>query len=67
MALPRADLVVHGVVEPSTLHKLTTAPESQLEHWANRGAVSTVQSTHESVRTALSSYSWPQGFQYEEV
>jgi len=33
-----------------------TIPESQLQTWANRGAVITAQQTHESIRKALNSY-----------
>lgn len=41
-------------------------PESQLDVWANQGAIVTAKSTHQSVRLALSSYDgWPQGRDYE--
>jgi tRNA nucleotidyltransferase (CCA-adding enzyme) len=40
-------------------------PESQLETWSRRGAVTTAQQTHESVRNALKDYDWPSDVQYE--
>jgi len=36
-------------------------PESQLECWSNQGAVATAKQTHESIRTALNHYDWPNG------
>lgn len=40
-------------------------PESQLEIWSHQGAVTTAKQTHESIRTALNSYSWPNGIKFE--
>jgi hypothetical protein len=39
--------------------------ESQLQTWANQGAVTTAKQTHESVRYALDSSTWPQGVSYD--
>jgi len=36
-------------------------PESQFERWSNRGAVMPAKQTHESIRTALDCYDWPNG------
>ncbi len=40
-------------------------PESQLERWSHQGAVTTAKNTHESIRTALEQYSWPDKVKYE--
>jgi hypothetical protein len=41
-------------------------PESQLNTWANQGAVTTAKRTADSVRTALSDYGdWPDGVDFE--
>ena len=40
-------------------------PESQLERWSHKGAVTTAKQTHESIRTALKAYNWPSEVQYE--
>jgi hypothetical protein len=41
-------------------------PSSQLETWANQGAIVTAQATHTSIRTALSLYNWPDGIRHDE-
>lgn len=41
-------------------------PESQLETWANQGAITTAKSTADSVKNALNSYTgWPSGVDFE--
>lgn len=40
-------------------------PESQLLTWSNQGATVTAQATHESIRRALSLYTWPRGIEYD--
>ena len=41
-------------------------PESQLETWANQGAITTAKATADSVKNALNSYSdWPNGVDFE--
>lgn len=40
-------------------------PESQLKTWSHQGAVATAKQTHESIRTALSQYKFPEGVNYE--
>jgi len=40
-------------------------PESQLETWANPGAVTTAKATADSVKKALNSYTWPDGVHFE--
>jgi len=40
-------------------------PEAQLQVWSNQGAVITAQNTHNSIRTALEDYRWPDGVRYE--
>jgi hypothetical protein len=40
-------------------------PESELEIWSHQGAITTSRQTHESIRTALSGYSFPSGVSYE--
>ena len=40
-------------------------PESQLQTWSNQGATITAQNTHDSIRNALSRYSWPAGVSYD--
>jgi len=40
-------------------------PESQLETWSHQGAVTTAKATHESIRSALDSYKWPNGVNFE--
>ena len=40
-------------------------PESQLETWSHRGAVTTAKQTHESIRVALKAYDWPKEVRYE--
>jgi hypothetical protein len=42
-----------------------TIPESQLQTWSNQGATTSAQQTHESIRTALSRYTWSSGVTYE--
>jgi hypothetical protein len=39
--------------------------ESQLQVWSNQGAVVSAQNTHNSIREALASYSWPDGVRYD--
>lgn len=40
-------------------------PESQLKRWSHQGAVTTAKNTHESIRSALQNYDWPDDIQYE--
>jgi len=41
-------------------------PETQLQTWANRGAIETAQRTHESIRYALNTYSgWSSGVTFD--
>lgn len=41
-------------------------PESQLETWANQGAITTAKSTADSIKNALNSYTdWPDGIDFE--
>jgi len=41
-------------------------PETQLETWANQGAITTAKSTADSVKNALNSYTeWPEGIDFE--
>lgn len=41
-------------------------PESQLETWANQGAITTAKITADSVKNALNSYNdWPDGIDFE--
>jgi len=41
-------------------------PESQLETWANQGAITTAKSTADSIKNALNSYDdWPVGVDFE--
>jgi hypothetical protein len=40
-------------------------PEEQLERWSHQGAVKTAKDTHESIRSALKLYQFPQGTEYE--
>jgi len=41
-------------------------PESQLERWANQGAVATAKLTADSIKRALNSFSgWPNGIKFE--
>jgi hypothetical protein len=40
-------------------------PESQLETWAHQGAVATAKKTHESIRSVLNSFDWPDGVNFE--
>ena len=41
-------------------------PESQLEKWANQGAIITAKSTADSVKNALSSYdNWKDGVDFK--
>lgn len=40
-------------------------PESQLETWSHQGATKTAQATHESIRYALTQYSFPDGVSYD--
>lgn len=40
-------------------------PESQLETWSHQGAVTTAKQTHESIRSALQKYDWPDGVKYK--
>ena len=42
-------------------------PESQLETWSHQGAVTTAKRTHESIRNALDSHTWPTGVSKPEV
>lgn len=43
-----------------------TIPESQLQAWANQGAITTAKDTHEAVRRALEEFGgWPDGATYE--
>ena len=42
-------------------------PESQLETWSHQGAVTTAKQTHESIRKALDSYTWPTEVSKPEV
>ena len=42
-------------------------PESQLETWSHQGAVQTAKRTHESIRNALDSHTWPIGVSKPEV
>ena len=42
-----------------------TINESQLQSWANQGAVTLAKQTHESIRRALNSGDWPQGVIYD--
>ena len=42
-------------------------PESQLETWSHPGAVATAKRTHESIRKALDSHTWPTGVSKPEV
>lgn len=42
-------------------------PESQLETWSHQGAVVTAKRTHESIRKALDSHTWPTGVRKPEV
>jgi len=42
-----------------------TIPESQLQTWSHQGAVTTAKATHESIRSALDSYEFPEGVSYE--
>lgn len=42
-----------------------TIPEAQLQTWANPGATSTAQATHQSIRSALSTYKWPTAVAYD--
>ncbi len=42
-------------------------PESQLETWSHLGAVATAKRTHESIRRALDSHTWPTGVSKPEV
>ena len=39
--------------------------ESQLQSWANQGAVTLAKQTHESIRYALNTGDWPQGVSYD--
>jgi hypothetical protein len=41
-----------------------SVPESQLQTWSNQGAITTAQSTHTSIRNALSAYNWPVDVSY---
>ncbi len=40
-------------------------PESQLETWSHQGATNTAQATHDSIRYALTQYSFPDGVSYD--
>lgn len=40
-------------------------PESQLETWSNRGATTTAEQTHNSIRNAFESYTWPTDILYD--
>lgn len=41
-------------------------PKSQLETWANQGAITTAKSTADSIKNALNSYmDWPDGIDFE--
>ena len=40
-------------------------PEQQLRTWSNRGAQETARRTHERIRAALSTHSWPNGMRYD--
>jgi len=40
-------------------------PETQLEIWSHRGAVTTAKCTHESIRSALDYYEWPDDVNFE--
>ncbi len=40
-------------------------PETQLEIWSHQGAVTTAKCTHESIRSALNYYEWPDDVNFE--
>jgi len=41
-------------------------PSTQLETWANQGAITTAQATHTSVRSALANHEWPSQVKYDD-
>ena len=42
-----------------------TIPESQLSRWSNHGSQTNSKKTHETIRRALESYSWPEEVTYD--